>query len=71
LLVAADHLGSWQRIGEHPMSKDRSLGLRIDADLEERIKAAASKERRPAAQWVRNALIDAVSKSSAKEQAHG
>jgi len=53
------------------MSKDRSLGLRIDADLEERIKAAASKERRPAAQWVRNALIDAVSKSSAKEQAHG
>jgi hypothetical protein len=62
LLVDDDPLGSWQRIGEHLMSKDRSIALRIDAELEDRLKEAAKNDRRPFAQFVRNVLEDAVAK---------
>ncbi len=44
------------------MSKDRSIFLRVDAELEERLRAAAEKQRRPLAQFIRNTLADAVAK---------
>jgi predicted DNA-binding protein len=43
------------------MSKSRSITMRLDAELEARLKAAADKDRRPMSQFVRLVLIDAVS----------
>ena len=42
------------------MSKDRMIGVRVDASLEEKLRLAAAKQRRPLGQYVRNALADAV-----------
>lgn len=50
------------------MSKDRSLALRIDAELEDRLKAAAERDRRPLAQFVRNVLADAVAKPHERQE---
>jgi hypothetical protein len=38
------------------------ISARVDAELEERVRAAAAKERRPVSQFVRNLLNDAVAK---------
>jgi hypothetical protein len=41
--------------------KDRLISARVDAELEERLKAAADKDRRNLSDYVRLVLIDAVS----------
>lgn len=40
----------------------RMIGVRVDAELDERLKIAAEKERRPISQFVRNVLTDALDK---------
>jgi predicted DNA-binding protein len=50
------------------MSKDRSIFLRVDADLEDRLKVAAKNDRRPFAQYVRNVLEDAVARPLARQE---
>jgi len=49
-------------------TKDRSIALRIDAELEDRLKVAARNERRPFAQFVRNVLEDAVAKPLERQE---
>jgi predicted DNA-binding protein len=42
--------------------KDRTLAVRLDAELDEKLKAAAERERRPLGQYVRNVLSDAMAR---------
>jgi hypothetical protein len=46
--------------GENPMSKNRMIGVRVDADLEEKLKRAAEQDRRTVSQLARNILADAL-----------
>jgi hypothetical protein len=41
---------------------NRMIGVRVDPELEARLKVAADKERRPVSQFVRNVLSDALDK---------
>jgi predicted HicB family RNase H-like nuclease len=43
--------------------KTRLVAVRVEEELDDAIKAAAEKERRPVSQYVRNLLADAVAKS--------
>ena len=40
--------------------KDRMIGVRIDADLDEKLKLAAERDRRTVSQLARNILSDAL-----------
>ncbi|MGY2906553.1 hypothetical protein [Bradyrhizobium sp. URHC0002] len=48
--------------GEPDMA-NRMIGVRLDPELDERLKIAAEKDRRPVSQFVRNVLSDALAKS--------
>jgi hypothetical protein len=49
------------------MSKSRSITMRIDADLDERLKAAAEKDQRPVAQLLRKIVVEALVPRAAGE----
>jgi predicted transcriptional regulator len=40
--------------------KDRSITIRIDAELERRLEEAAGRDDRPVSQWARRVLVAAV-----------
>jgi predicted transcriptional regulator len=52
------------------MSKTRLITTRVDEELEERVKAAADRDRRPVSSFVRNVLADAVADQNTKPE-HG
>jgi hypothetical protein len=58
---------SFPDIGEADMAK--TISVRVDTELEERVTAAAAKERRPVSQYLRNVLNDAIAKPAPGDEA--
>ncbi|MCA1474771.1 MULTISPECIES: hypothetical protein [Bradyrhizobium] len=50
------------------MSKDRMIGVRVDAELEQRLKAAAEKDRRKISDMARIILSDGLAADNTQHQ---